>query len=314
MKLIEQIPDSRILLFKSCLVSAEYPGVESSTMYAFDKLGVDYFASDEQSCCTGLGHYFDLFDQLPTTAVAARNFAVAKKSGYTNIATMCATCYAINKKACSLLNNNEKILLEVNSVFEKAELDDLMYEKDSFDKVDNFYHIIEVLASKADKIGKLNTIDFSGIKVAAHHACHYYKINYDDVIGNPEEPVLIDNIAEACGADVVEWYEDRTLTCGAGFPQRYINREMSLKATHAKLESLKEADVELVLHMCPNCQVQYDRYQPVIEKEFGTEYDLVHMNIAQFTALALGADPWKVCGFQTHSVELDDFLEGLKRK
>lgn len=39
-----------------------------------------------------------------------------------------------------------------------------------------------------------------------------------------------------------------------------------------------------MLHMCPNCQIQYDRYQPVIEKEFGVKYDMVHMNIAQFVA------------------------------
>lgn len=314
MKTLEKIPDSKILLFKTCLVSTEYPGVESSTMYAFDRLGVDYFVSDEQSCCTGLGHYFDLFDQMTTTAIAARNFSVAKKSGYVNIATMCATCYAINKKACSLLNGNDEVLKKINSTLDEANLSDLRYEKDSFDKVNNFYHVVEILASKADEIGKANSIDFSGIKVAAHHACHYYKIYYDDVVGNPEHPELIDKIATTCGADMVEWYEDRSLTCGAGFSQRYVNRKMSLKATHAKLESLKEAGVDLVLHMCPNCQVQYDRYQHVIEKEFSTSYDMVHMNIAQFVALAMGADPWKVCGFQTHSVDLGDFIADLKKK
>jgi heterodisulfide reductase subunit B len=312
MKKIEHIPDQGILLFKTCMVTNEYPGIESSSTYAFDRLGVDYFVSDEQSCCTGLGFYFDLFDQLSTTAIAARNFAIAKKKGYPNITTMCSTCYAINKRACSLLNENEEVRTKINSIFRQAGLDELTYEKNSLDQVDNFYHVVEILLNKADKIGALNTMDFSGVRVAAHHACHYYKINYDDVIGNPENPQLIDRIARSCCADVVEWYEDRTLTCGAGFSQRHINRETSLKVTHAKLESLKNADIDLMLHMCPNCQIQYDRYQPVIEKEFGTEYDFVHMHISQFVALALGADPDKVCGFRTHSVPLDDFLNRLK--
>ena len=64
-----------------------------------------------------------------------------------------------------------------------------------------------------------------------------------------------------------------------------------------------------MIHMCPNCHIQYDRYQSVIEKEYGVEYDMVHMNIAQFVALSMGADPYKVCGFQTHSVPLECFLE-----
>ena len=50
------IPDKDILLFKSCLVNVEYPGVESSTSYIFDRIDVEYYVDERQSCCTGLGH------------------------------------------------------------------------------------------------------------------------------------------------------------------------------------------------------------------------------------------------------------------
>ena len=36
------------------------------------------------------------------------------------------------------------------------------------------------------------------------------------------------------------------------------------------------------------------------------------MNIAQFAALALGADPDGVCGFKAHSVPLNDFLKKMR--
>ena len=36
------IPDKDLLLFRSCLVSVEYPGVEASTKFVFDKLDIDY--------------------------------------------------------------------------------------------------------------------------------------------------------------------------------------------------------------------------------------------------------------------------------
>lgn len=38
---MKQVPDENILLFKSCLVSVEYPGIESSTKFVFDKIGID---------------------------------------------------------------------------------------------------------------------------------------------------------------------------------------------------------------------------------------------------------------------------------
>ena len=37
---MKQVPDKDILLFRSCLVSVEYPGVESSTKFVFDNLGI----------------------------------------------------------------------------------------------------------------------------------------------------------------------------------------------------------------------------------------------------------------------------------
>ena len=89
------------------MVGQEYPGMETATSYVFDRLGVDYCINDEQSCCTGIGHYTDIFEGLTTTAIAARNFAVARKCGYPNITCLCSTCYAINKDACELLNNND---------------------------------------------------------------------------------------------------------------------------------------------------------------------------------------------------------------
>ena len=45
---MKQVPDENILLFKSCLVSVEYPGIESSTKFVFDKIGIDYDISDKQ--------------------------------------------------------------------------------------------------------------------------------------------------------------------------------------------------------------------------------------------------------------------------
>ena len=107
----KQIPTNKIYFFRSCLISTEYPGVESSTKWAFNKLNVDWIQNPNQSCCTGLGYYFDVFDQISTTAIAARNFYLAKeKTRYENFAILCSTCYAINKKACKLLHEKKSSL------------------------------------------------------------------------------------------------------------------------------------------------------------------------------------------------------------
>lgn len=45
--------------------------------------------------------------------------------------------------------------------------------------------------------------------------------------------------------------------CGSGFRQRYSNKDMSMEVTEDKLYSIKEDGVEILVHLCPNCHVQF---------------------------------------------------------
>jgi heterodisulfide reductase subunit B len=232
---MKKIPDKEILLFKSCLVSVEYPGIESSTKYVFDKLGIEYIVDDRQSCCTGLGYYYDLFDQFSTTALAARNFAIARQTNHKNIATMCATCYAILKKSCNILNKNDNVRGKINEIFEDSKLGELKYTVDEFDSRNNIFHTAEILFNKADEIEEAPKIDLSQFKVASHHACHYCKVHYKDTIGNLRDPMIIETLAKSCGVETVDWYDYKRTTCGAGFRQRFTNLDLSLSVTTDKL-------------------------------------------------------------------------------
>lgn len=310
---MKKIPDKKILIFKSCLVNVEYPGVESSTKFLFDKLGIEYIVSERQSCCTGLGHYADLFDQFSTTALAARNFGIAREEGHENIATLCATCYAILKKSANILNKKDHIRNSINKIFDDSGIPDLKYNLENIDSRSNIFHTVEILYNKADKIPDLVEVDLSGFKVAAHHACHYCKVHQKDTIGNERDPMVLETLAKACGVETVDWYDRKTNTCGNGFRQRYMNKELSFSVTAEKLLSLKENTVDILLHMCPNCQLQFDRNQKVIGKSLGVEFNIICLNISQFVALALGADPYKVVGIQTHTVPVEPILKKIKQ-
>ena len=307
------IPDKDILLFKSCLVNVEYPGVESSTCYIFDRVGIDYHVDERQSCCTGLGHYYDLFDQISTTTLAARNFHLASSTGNNNIATMCATCYAILKKCAKILNQNENALKEVNTILDDSGLEEMEYSQGDMDPALNIFHVAEILYSKREEISKLIEVDLSGFKIASHHACHYCKVHYKDTLEGVRNPNLIDELAAACGVETIGWYDHKRVTCGAGFRQRFTNKEASLAVTAEKLQVLKENKVEILLHMCPNCQMQFDRYQPYIGEKLDTEFTIYHLNISQFIALAMGADPYNIVGIQTHTVPIEPLLKDLKQ-
>lgn len=309
---MKKIPDKDILLFKSCLVSVEYPGIESSTKFVFDKLGIDYEISDKQTCCTGLGHYSDIFDQFTTATLGARNFRIAQSINRPNLVMMCATCYAINKKVANILNNKDEVLDKVNSVFKQSNLDNLVYEKGSTKSSENIFHVVDILYNKKDEISKHLKYDLSDFRIATHHGCHYCKVHYDDTIGGFRNPQILDELIGACGCDTIGFYDHKRTTCGSGFRQRYSNKDLSLKVTEDKLMALKEDNVDILVHLCPNCHVQFDRYQNLISKNAGVEFDTIHLNIAQFMAIAMGADFHSVIGTQAHTVPVESKLNNLR--
>jgi heterodisulfide reductase subunit B len=307
---MKSIPDKNILLFKSCLVSTEYPGIESSTKYIFDKIGVEYIIDHNQSCCSGLGHYSDIFDQLSTTLIAARNFHIAKKNNAKNVVVMCATCYAINKKSAKLLNNNNQLREKINNVFKESSMKEMEYEKESFNPLDNIFHVAEILFNKRDEIAKHVNINLSKFRIATHHACHYCKVQYEDTIEGFRNPRILDELVESLGFKTIDWYNTKRNTCGAGFRQRFVNKELSMKVTADKLLELNEK-ADILIHMCPNCQMQFDRYQPYLSKQLGIDFNIFHLNITQLIALAIGGNPYKTVGIQTHTVPIEPLIEKI---
>ncbi|MDD3984972.1 MAG: CoB--CoM heterodisulfide reductase iron-sulfur subunit B family protein [Methanobacterium sp.] len=310
---MKKTPNNNILLFKTCLVNVEYPGIESSTCYILDQIGVEYIVDERQSCCTGLGHYFDIFDQLSTTAIAARNFHIALEIGHGNIVTMCATCYAILKKSAKLLNHNKKIRNKVNNILNSSDLEKMEYKIGDMDPSKNIFHVAEIFFNKKENISKFVQLDLSNLRVATHHACHYCKVYFNDTMEGVRDPNLLDGIVAALGVETIGWYDHKKVTCGSGFRQRFTNKEVSLSVTAEKLLSLKKNNVEILIHMCPNCQMQFDRYQPYIEKKLDTKFNIRHLNIAQFIALTLGADPYNTIGIQTHTVPIEPLLKRINR-
>ena len=133
---------------------------------------MDYAISEKQTCCTGLGHYSDVFSQIDTTAIGARNFRIAREIGRPNLVMMCATCYAINKKSVKLLNKKDDLRNHINSLFEENGLGHLKYEQNDLKPTENIFHVVDILYAKKDEIKDHIKYDLSGYKIATHHGCH----------------------------------------------------------------------------------------------------------------------------------------------
>jgi len=304
----KKIPEHGFYLFKSCFIGLEYPGAESSARFVLNKLGVDYYDDPRQSCCTGMGINLDIVPSLVTAVLSARNFTLANETNHPFFATMCSTCYGVNKEACEWMNHNPPFYEQVKNILSKVGLE----VKKEYLKAENVYHLFEVFYQWKEAIKDQIVVDFSDIRIASHHGCHFYKLFPKDALGDPENVQGLDELVKITGAESISWYPEKNLCCGSGFRHRFLNRELSYAAAYDKLMSVKDAGAEILINMCPMCAFQFDRSEALIEKKMAIELGIMHLNIAQLLALSLGADPYNVVGVQTHSVKLDPILRKLK--
>ncbi|HBV94872.1 MAG TPA: heterodisulfide reductase subunit B, partial [Chloroflexi bacterium] len=183
-----------VQLFRSCMVSSEYPGAEAATKWLFERLGVEYIVNPDQTCCTGLGYYTDVMPFATTVAIAARNACVAVEAGHPVQAYLCSTCYAINKKAHRVLEDPEQ-RREVNRSLAGI---GRCYD-DQVASTIQHRHVLEVLWSQHQKLAGLVRRRLGGIKVATHPACHYCKVFPDEVLGDSENLMVAEDLLEPAG-------------------------------------------------------------------------------------------------------------------
>ncbi|HUX99487.1 MAG TPA: CoB--CoM heterodisulfide reductase iron-sulfur subunit B family protein [Candidatus Deferrimicrobium sp.] len=306
--MIKKIPSAGFYLFKSCFIGLEYPGAESSTRFVFDKLGIDYYDDPRQSCCTGMGMNVDAIPPLPTAALAARNFTLANQVNHPYFATICSTCYGVNKEACEWMTHTPQLYTEVKNILAKVGLE----VKKEYLKPENVYHACEVLYEWRNKITDHVVVDFKDVRIATHHGCHFYKLFPEAVVGDPESIQVLDELVKVIGADSISWYAEKNYCCGSGFRHRWLSPELARAAAYDKLVSVKQVGAEILVNMCPMCAFQFDRSDALLEKYMGAKLGIIHLNIAQLIALSMGADPYKVVGVQTHSVKVEPILKKLK--
>jgi heterodisulfide reductase subunit B len=295
-----------VLLFRSCLISTEYPGAEAATKWLFERFGIEYTVHPDQTCCTGLGYYSELVPVATSVAMAARNACVAVESGHPIMSYLCSTCYAINKKARNILEIPE-YRRATNQVLAKVGRE----YSDGIASAVQHSHTMEILWSAHRSIPKMVERRLDGIKVATHPACHYCKVFPDEVTGNAENFMIPEELLEGTGVIPTGQYNEKTTHCGAGFRQRFVNPGISMAVTREKLRRLAQEDIDVLVHMCPNCAIQFDRHHDIIETASGEEYPFVHLHVQQLLALALGADPDKDCGLGSHSQDVEPILKRI---
>jgi heterodisulfide reductase subunit B len=108
-----------------------------------------------------------------------------------------------------------------------------------------------------------------------------------DGVDNPEYPMKMDEMFTWLGAEVVD-YPVKSHCCGGHMTQ--ISEDIAFELIRRLLQSAEDYRADLILTMCPMCQLNMDAYQGRVNSFFNKDFQLPIVFFTQLLGVALGID------------------------
>ena len=258
--------------------SVEY---EASTRAVCNALNMDLVEIEDWNCC-GSTPAHSVSHEL-SGALAARNLMQAAKTGADCVISPCPSCSSNLKMARHRMQN---------PAF-KAKVDELLDAPTpaNADGGADLMEIYSVLQAIVENVGVENiasrvTYPLEGIKVVTYYGCLLSRPAHVAKFDDPENPVSLDNIMKALGAEVLP-FALKTECCGAAMGIPDVNIPGSLSGRI--LDTAKAVGAEAVVTACPLCHMNLDLRQRqaarISKKSF---FGLPVFYYTQLIALAFG--------------------------
>jgi heterodisulfide reductase subunit B len=273
-----------VVLYPGCVSLNKYPGIVKSSIELLKILNVNVRLPTNMLCCSRPLERIGIIGEEHTNALA--RFNVTKfMDNPDEVVVVCNGCYLALRRA-----------LEADELGKDAEVK----AKCS--------HIAELLWHGRHELAKKARTRMEKLKVAVHVGCHYLFYPHGDIVKGEEGEDILEDIALAFNANVVD-YEERRTCCGGTIVKWF--RDVTFSIPRRKLESIIESGADVILTMCPYCLRTFIRAQQRLKKLKEVERTVPTLHVSQFVAIALGLDPLKSAGLHLQMSAQE--LEGLRR-
>ncbi len=248
-------------------------------------LGIELVEVPDWNCCGASSAH--MTDHLLSLALPARVLAKAEEiPGVTEMVAPCAACHNRFAAVEHEVGKSKELQGKINSLLEAPYTGKV--------RLRSFLDIFsnpETLAQIKSRVVK----PLTGLKVACYYGCLFFKppkaVNFNE---DPENPMSMDNIISALGAEPVPW-PYKTECCGAS--AGIVQEDVCTKLCNDILRFAKDSGADCIVACCPVCQGNLDMRQVTVEKQYGLQYRMPIPYFTQLIGLALGLDP-KALGFK----------------
>ena len=292
---------SAIAYYPGCSLHGTSPEYDESLRAIAPAIGIALAEIADWSCCgASSGH---IVNHDLAVALPARNLALAEAQGFDKVLAPCAACY-------------NRLLVAHQTLQEDAELAGRMPDilgRDFANSVD-VLSATQLLHDARDEIaarvaeGPVERNLMGEVKLASYYGCLLVRpasvAGGDDV----EQPMFMDDVVAACGADPVDW-NMKVECCGGAYG---VSRTSSVvRLGRAIVEDARSNGAEAIVVACPLCQTNLDLRQKAMESRGAAPLPVLF--ITEIIGLALGVSPDEL-GIKRHWVDAQPWLRELQTR
>lgn len=274
---------NKYLFYPGCSMTKNASSYLDSLLAIRPELEIGLEEVEDWNCC-GATEYWSVH-QLKAHALVGRNLALAEKqaNGSNTLVAGCSACYLNLAKTANYMVDDQQLNSQVSDALAAG---GLHYTAGSLD----IRHLLDIIFNDVglEKIESLVVRPLTGLRIAPYYGCMIVRPDPDNRYGNPEYPTALDELLKVLGATVVD-FPQKTHCCSGHMTQ--ISPEVAYELLHRLVSGADRYEADMMVTLCPMCQLNLDAYQGDMNDHFETDYHMPCLYFTQLMGLAFGHGP-----------------------
>jgi heterodisulfide reductase subunit B len=265
--------------YPGCSLERNAAAYHISAVAATKPFGVEFVEIEDWNCC-GATEYISL-NLLAAYSLITRNLALAaRQNNGGQLVAPCSACFLNLSKTEQYLSASPELLEKVNTALTAGG----MHYTPGHLRV---RHLLDIVVNDIgyDAVAQKVVKPLKGLRIAPYYGCMIVRPELQGGFDNAEYPMTLDKLMLVLGAEVVD-YPMKAHCCGGHMTQ--ISQNTGLEMIRQLLQNAADYQADIIVTLCPMCQLNLDAYQNDVNKHFKTNYKLPILYFTQMMGLALG--------------------------
>ena len=277
---------TKYIYYPGCSMDSSARAYAASLEQVAPMMDLELDEVQDWNCC-GATEYVGI-SLTPAYSLIGRNLALAQKQANTTktVVAPCSACYLNLAKADYFMRERPSLGDNVNLALAAG---GLHYDPG----VLAIRHLLDVIINDVglDKVKEKVVRPLKGLRVAPYLGCMVPRPDYEKRWSDHEHPNELDRLLKALGAEVID-FPLKTHCCGGHMTQ--IGPSTAFELIRRLISSADQYKTDIMVTVCPMCQMNLDAYQNETNRYFHTNYKMPVVFFTQLMGLAFGIEADKL--------------------